>query len=203
MKQSSKQIKQYLSIVIITAVLASVVTFAAVKLIGGNTPIDQAQTDTSSTKESCVADDCLSVSELEYPAGALPSSVQEALSSALDDENKARATYAAILEEYPDRRPFAMIIRAEEKHIASLKALYDKYSLPIPADQYIANKPAIADSFTGNCTIGVQAEIDNVNLYKQNLLPAAEGYDDVTAVFMDLMNASEQKHLPAFQRCAN
>ena len=51
------------------------------------------------------------------------------------------------------------------------------------------------------CQIGVDAEIANAALYQNELLPVVADYEDITAVFTNLMNASEQKHLPAFERC--
>jgi len=32
-------------------------------------------------------------------------------------------------------------------------------------------------------------------------LPTASSYEDIVQVFTNLMNASEQKHLKAFERC--
>lgn len=153
-------------------------------------------------RENCVADDCLQVENLEYPAGELTQDAQRAMERAINDEYKARATYEAVLAQN-NQRPFSMIIRAEERHIASLKALYDKYGLVVPEDPYIDNLPKIATSLAQNCQIGVQAELENIALYKDDLLPAVAVYQDVTAVFTSLMNASQQKHLPAFERCAN
>jgi len=51
------------------------------------------------------------------------------------------------------------------------------------------------------CQIGVDAEIANAALYRDELLPAVTAYEDITLVFENLMNASQQKHLPAFEKC--
>lgn len=152
------------------------------------------------TAASCVSDECLAVEDLEYPVSELPDSVVEALDAALDDEYKAFATYDAVISELGTSRPFSMIIRAEESHIASLKALYDKYGLEIPENPY--TDVSVATTRAENCSIGVQAEIDNAALYRETLLQAVEEYPDITAVFTNLMNASQNKHLPAFERCA-
>ena len=150
--------------------------------------------------DNCLSEDCLKIDDLEYPAGVLPDTVVEALDSAIDDEYKAHATYEAVINKLGSTRPFSMIIRAEEKHISSLKAIYDKYDLEIPEDPY--QDVQIAETRAQNCSIGVQAEIDNAALYRDSLLPAVSDYPDISSVFTQLMNASQDNHLPAFEKCA-
>ena len=93
-----------------------------------------------------------------------------------------------------------MIKGAEEQHIASLKAIYDKYDLKVPANTW-STKVSLPKTLQEACQVGVDAEIANAALYKDKLLPVVSDYPDITAVFTSLMNASEQKHLPAFDRC--
>lgn len=165
--------------------------------------IVQAEEDTheKATETTCVSDECLNVEDLEYPVGTLPQTVIEALRSALDDEYKAFATYDAVISQFGSSRPFSMIIRAEESHIASLKSLFDKYGIAIPENEYVGSVE-VASSLGANCSVGVQAEIVNAALYREELLPAVAEYSDITSVFTRLMNASQDKHLPAFQTCA-
>ena len=73
---------------------------------------------------------CLLVDNLEYPAGELSSEVQQALDEAINDEYKALSTYEAVIAKLGSVRPFSMIKGAEVQHIASLKAIYDKYGRP-------------------------------------------------------------------------
>lgn len=153
------------------------------------------------TEKNCNSEDCLKVEDLEYPVGELPDSVVKALNSAIDDEYKARATYEAVINKLGSVRPFSMIIRAEEQHISLLKAIYDKYGLDIPSDPY--QNLEVASTKVENCSVGVQAEIDNAALYGDSLLPAVKDYPDIVSVFTKLMNASQNNHLPAFERCAN
>lgn len=150
---------------------------------------------------NCLADDCLLVDDLEYPVGTLPSSVKEALDTALDDEYKAYSTYQAVIAKLGNTRPFAMIIGAEEQHIASLKALYSKYGETPKANPYLGKVTAPA-TLALACDTGVSAEISNADLYQNKLLPAVTDYPDITAVFTQLMDASRTKHLPAFERCS-
>lgn len=149
---------------------------------------------------NCVSDECLYVDGLDYPAGELTDAARSALLSALDDEYKALATYEAVMAKVGSVRPFVMIARAEEQHISSLKALFDKYGIEIPSNPY-AGKTSVPDTLSAACQAGVDAEIANASLYRDRLLPAVKGLADVTGVFTNLMNASQERHLPAFDRC--
>lgn len=153
------------------------------------------------SRRNCLADGCLAIDDLNYPAGELTDAAGTALGKALDDEYKAYATYQAIIDKLGSTRPFIMIIRAEEQHISSLKALFDKYGLVIPENPY-TGKIISPETLEKACTAGVEAEIANASLYKDDLLPNVTEYEDITMVFTNLMNASQQKHLVAFQRCA-
>lgn len=149
---------------------------------------------------NCLADDCLLVEDLEYPVGELPQEVIDALTEALEDEYKAYATYDAVINEFGAARPFSMIIRAEEQHINSLKAVFDKYGVDIPENTYVGTIQA-PENLVAACETGYRAEIANYELYENELLPAVKDYADITSVFENLSNASKTKHLPAFDRC--
>lgn len=152
------------------------------------------------TKSNCLQDDCLLVEDFEYPAGELSEEIIKALNLAIEDEYKAKTTYEKIIEKFGNVRPFIMIVRAEETHIASLKAVYDKYGLKIPVNDW-ENKIVATETLQEACALGVTAEIENARLYREDLIPVVEQYPDIQGVFENLMNASEQKHLPAFERC--
>lgn len=162
---------------------------------------DKQSNDDTPTAETCVSDSCLEIEDVEYPVSELPENVVVALNKAIDDEYKAHDTYEAVIAKFGQVRPFIMIVRAEETHIASLKALYDKYGMKPPSNPYENLKPE--STIAENCQVGVEAEIANVKLYKDELLPVVQDYPDISNVFTNLMNASNDKHLPAFQRCAN
>lgn len=151
------------------------------------------------TAKNCLADDCPLVDDFDYPAGELPQTVVDALDAAIQDEYHARDFYESVMAEFGNVRPFSMIVRAEETHISSLKAIYDKYGLEVPVD---TNEAMTApETLKEACQVGVDAEIANAALYKDELIPAAGDYEDIVGVFTNLMNASQQKHLPAFERC--
>lgn len=151
--------------------------------------------------KDCVLGECLEVENLEYPVGDVSSEVKIALERALDDEYKAATTYEAIMAEHGNIRPFIMIKRAEEQHISSLKAMFDKYGLQIPENPYNTSDIAVG-TVQESCQTGVEAEIANASLYDNELIPSAKGYDDIIRVFTSLRDASQYKHLPAFQRCS-
>ncbi len=151
-------------------------------------------------RQNCVADGCLAVDGLDYPAGTLSDAAKQALEAALADEYHAYAFYDAVIAKYGDKRPFIMIRRSEEQHISTLKALFEKYGIAIPENQLLG-QVAASDTFQAACQVGVDAEIANASLYHDKLLPAAKDYADITAVFTNLMNASQERHLPAFDRC--
>lgn len=158
------------------------------------------QSAVTNDAKSCLADDCLLVDDLEYPVGDLSLEIQNALKEAIYDEYKARDTYEQVIAKLGSVRPFSMIIRSEEQHIASLKAVYDKYGLEAPQDPWTGLN--VPDTLIESCQLGVEAEVANVALYRESLLPLVKDYPDITQVFNSLMSASEDKHLPAFTKCA-
>ena len=168
--------------------------------MGQGTGRGKGQGMTNADRGNCVADECLLVDGLDYPVGTLSDAAKQALLSALDDEYRAFTSYQAVIAKLGAVRPFSMIIRAEEQHISSLKALFDKYGVAIPENPYLS-KVAVPSTLQSACQVGVDAEIANASLYKETLLPAVKEYADITSVFTNLMNASQERHLPAFERC--
>ena len=128
-----------------------------------------------------------------------PSSpIHQALCAALDDEYKARATYAAVIDRFGPVRPFVTIIQSEQRHINALQMLLRRRGWPIPGDPYGGRIEAPA-SLEEACRLGVLAELDNAALYDRLNVLAAED-EEVLAVFANLQDASRQRHLPAFRR---
>ena len=123
-----------------------------------------------------------------------------ALTEALHDEDKARATYRAILQRFRPVRPFANIVESEERHIQALLPLFARYGIPVPADRWPA-QVITPGSVAQACQEGVQAEVENAAMYERLLAMTAD-YPDVQRVFHNLQQASQQNHLRAFQRCA-
>lgn len=121
-----------------------------------------------------------------------------ALTEALHDEYKARATYRAILARYGPVRPFTQILASEERHIQALLPLFARYQIPVPPDDW-PTRITVPSSLAAACAAGVAGEIENGAMYTQ-LLAMTTAYPDVQQVFRRLQRASQQNHLPAFQR---
>jgi hypothetical protein len=137
-------------------------------------------------------------------AQALTPEAQAALGSALQDERNAEAFYGAVLTRFGEARPFSNIIAAERQHEALLIGLYETYGVVVPENGYAtgALEAHLApDTLIDACKIGMDAELANRDLYDGNLLPAVAAYPDITRVMQRLRDASEENHLPAFQRC--
>ena len=127
-----------------------------------------------------------------------PSLVQQALNDALDDEYKARATYAAVIDRFGPVRPFVTIIQSEQRHIVALQNLLRQRGWPIPDDPY-GGKIAAPASLEEACAQGAAAELANGALYERLGAQAADD-PEVLAVFANLRRASQERHLAAFQR---
>jgi len=122
-----------------------------------------------------------------------------ALLEAIDDEHLAHATYAQVLTDFGDVRPFSNIVDAEARHIDALATVMHRYGVPVPANAWPGRVPRYS-SVTDACAAGLQAEIDNAELYDR--LMAATSRPDIVEMFRNLREASQERHLPAFRRCA-
>ncbi len=128
-----------------------------------------------------------------------------AVLDALDDEYHAAAFYTAVLERFANAKPFTNIVEAEHRHAQALIAVLQHYGLPVPANSQMNSSEVhaqVPSHLKMACEMSIQAEIDNVKLYEEKLIPAVHGFNGVKAVFMRLMEASQQRHLPAFERWA-
>jgi len=122
-----------------------------------------------------------------------------ALYEALDDEYHAWATYDQVIRDFGEAPPFSNIREAEARHIDALCMLFARYALPVPENTW-PEKVEHYPSLQAACEAGVTAEIANGELYER-LLTATQR-DDILIVLRNLQSASQQRHLPAFQRCA-
>ena len=77
--------------------------------------------------------------------------------------------------------------------------MFKKYGIEVPKDEWYNKVPAFVTQREA-CAAGVKAEIDNVKMYDGFLTFVKE--QDILDVFKRLRNASQDNHLPAFQRCA-
>lgn len=129
----------------------------------------------------------------------LSSSEIAALHAALDDEYQAWATYDQVIADFAEVLPFANIRESEARHIQALMALFRAYDLAIPENPW-PGKVSRFGSVREACEAGIAAEVANAGLYER--LFAATQRPDILAVFQRLHEASQDRHLPAFRRCA-
>jgi hypothetical protein len=122
--------------------------------------------------------------------------LEKMLVYAVQDENLARAEYAAIMAKFGQKRPFSNIIKAEETHINLLKGLYDTRKMAIPQDT-AATHVVVPATMALALEAGVQAEISNIAMY--DLFLKKDLPDDVKSVFTRLRDASKN-HLAAFKQ---
>ncbi|OYY77177.1 MAG: DUF2202 domain-containing protein [Sphingomonas sp. 28-62-20] len=120
------------------------------------------------------------------------------LGDALDDEYKAEATYAAVIERFGPVRPFINIVEAERRHADALLGQCARLGL-VPIPNRWAGKVAAPETLQDACRDAIAAEVENIALYDK-LLP---NVTDVQAreVLERLQAASRDRHLPAFMRC--
>ncbi len=128
----------------------------------------------------------------------LTDSETDALRAALDDEYRAWTTYGQVIADFGGAPPFSNIRAAEARHIEALSVLYVRYGLPVPENPWPGKVTRYA-SLKEACAAGVAAEIENGALYERLL--ASTRRPDILTVFRNLQESSQQRHLPAFQRC--
>jgi hypothetical protein len=121
-----------------------------------------------------------------------------ALNEALNDEYLAWATYDQVITDFGEARPFSNIREAEASHIKALCTLFARYGLPVPENPW-PGKVARYASLYAACEAGVAAEIANGEMYERLL--GATQRPDILTVLRNLQEASQQRHLVAFQRC--
>ena len=122
-----------------------------------------------------------------------------ALNEALDDEYRAWATYDQVITDFGQVRPFSNIRESEARHIEALSALFTRHGLPVPHNLWPGEVARYA-SLQAACEAGVAAEIENGALYERLL--ASTQRPDIRRVFRNLQEASQERHLSAFQRYA-
>ena len=122
-----------------------------------------------------------------------------ALNEALDDEYLAWATYDQVIADFGEMPPFSNIREAEARHIEALCTLFARYGMVVPENPW-PGKVARYASLQAACEAGVAAEIANGEMYERLL--GITQRPDILTVLRNLQEASQQRHLAAFQRCA-
>ncbi|MGG7054566.1 ferritin-like domain-containing protein [Nitrosomonas sp. ANs5] len=123
----------------------------------------------------------------------------QGLHEALDDEYHSWTTYDQVIADFGEISPFSHIRAAEERHIEALGSLFARYELPVPENPW-PGKVARYATLQEACEAAMDAEIANSKMYDRLLMTTQ--HQDILAVLRNLQEASQQRHLPAFQRCA-
>lgn len=125
--------------------------------------------------------------------------IMDMLMYAVQDEYLAHGEYLAIIDKFGSQRPYENILRSEETHLAYLKEVYLAYGLDFPADASVEHI-VIPDDLLEAAMTGVQAEIDNIEMYE--IFLSYDLPDDVFQVFSALKSGSHS-HLLAFEKQVN
>ena len=152
------------------------------------------------TAGNCISDTCLQVPNLNFPVGTPNQNVADTLNKVLDNEYKLAAYYQAVLNKYPERRPFSMIAGAEAQHIAVMTSLDAKYGVSPVTDKWSGQSYSIS-SFQAACQTSATYEKDTVNLIN-GYLPQFTNYPDITQALTNIKDAAQNNHLPAFEQCS-
>jgi rubrerythrin len=123
-----------------------------------------------------------------------------ALHEALADERKAQDIYAAVMERHGEVRPFSNIIEAERRHERELVLLFDSYDMK-PSPREAPAEIEVPDTLAASCKMAIEAENRNIAMYDGFLEFVKQA--DIRDTFTRLRNASRDRHLPAFKRCAS
>jgi len=123
----------------------------------------------------------------------------QVLHEALDDEYHAWATYDQVIADFGEAPPFSNIREAEARHIEALCTLFARYGLAVPENLWPGKVVRYAN-LQAACEAGVTAEIANGEMYERLLESSLR--PDIVTVLRNLQGASQQRHLAAFQRCA-
>ena len=103
-----------------------------------------------------------------------------------------------VIERFGRVRPFVNIVEAEDRHASALLRQFDRLGLQPPGDEWpgrVTAPPSIAAA----CEAAIAAEIENAAMYDRLL--AVVDDPTVRGVLLNLQDASQNRHLPAFRRC--
>ena len=128
-----------------------------------------------------------------------PAGLAAVLQRAVQEERHAEATYRTVISTLGSIRPFTNIANSEAQHVAALEQLATAHQVDISGIAPTGEASPITKQAA--CRLGVDAEKADIALYDE-LLPEVSDHPDVTQVFQNLRAASQDNHLPAFERCA-
>jgi hypothetical protein len=126
--------------------------------------------------------------------------VRAALDRSIQDEYRSETTYQGVVNDLGQLLPFVNVLTAEQRHSATIAALFTRYGLTPPPSAWTLATVSHYETVTDACRAAATAERANIAMYDELLrldLPS-----DVRQAFTNLRAASLQNHLPAFERCS-
>jgi len=126
--------------------------------------------------------------------------VRAALDRSIQDEYRSETTYQGVVNDLGQLLPFVNVLTAEQRHSATIAALFTRYGLTPPPSAWRLATVSHYETVTDACRAAATAERANIAMYDELLrldLPS-----DVRQAFTNLRAASLQNHLPAFERCS-
>jgi hypothetical protein len=132
----------------------------------------------------------------------LPPEMVAGMETAIQDEYRARETYAKVLADLGDLTPFLNIVSSEGQHIDAVAGLFLSRDLDVPASEWDATNVPVFESRALACAAAAEGEAATVAMYDALLLLAEDLPDDVRTVFGNVRRAALEDHLPAFQNCS-
>jgi hypothetical protein len=121
-----------------------------------------------------------------------------ALQATIQEEYQALNTYREVITQYGEVIPFSRIVQAEQKHAEALIRLANYYNVAVPENDGKTFGIPYSNLIEA-CQAGVEIEIaDGEDL--QKLISETEN-PNLIRVYTNLMNASLNKHLVAFNTC--
>jgi hypothetical protein len=120
------------------------------------------------------------------------------LLEALEDEYMSWATYDQVISDFAEVRRFINIRDAEARHIQALCSLFISYEIPKPENNW-PGRIAQYETLHEACEAAVVAGIKNGQMYQSLFKMTAR--EDILIVLWNFQEASQKRHLAAFQRC--
>jgi hypothetical protein len=121
------------------------------------------------------------------------------LNDSIQSEYYALFTYTKVLVDFGAVQPFDNVRDAEARHVDSVGRMFSKRGLEIPVSVWNESNVPAFTHLRDACQAAKEIELANVAMYEGFLL--LELPADVDSVFLNLLAASRNQHLPAFQRC--
>lgn len=122
----------------------------------------------------------------------------ESLYIVYEDSLHARALYQGVINDNGRREPFASIVRLEEKHIAELEKVFEKYGVRKPSDSW-PGKVQRYGSMREACRETLSWEGEHVSRVHEQLYKVENR--DLISVFTQVREESRNNVIPYLQMC--